>query len=244
MKKRELMEYMKEQGFTLYRESGSHYIFRDKYSQFVAPKTPSCPRAYLNMKSDLRKLTRKREELDILKGETVAEPRKVVIVNRDQPPVLYTKFSDLVHLPLKSVPDPVEEKPKTIEEMKLRMIDLFAEGKVAGEIAKILTAEGFRSSTGTPIRHTAVGIFAKQLGLNQTPEPATKVAEKETPVITPMPTDPTPKPMSVTSNTGPQKPAPSPYEERLPEFALAILRDKNLSADKKVRLLLVYVDEV
>lgn len=93
MNRRELMQYMEDNGFHLHRENGSHYIFRDEYSSIVTSKTMSDWRGVKNNEVRVKKAVTKREEMEKLKMSS--EPQRKIVLVPGKPPVLSAKLGEL-----------------------------------------------------------------------------------------------------------------------------------------------------
>ncbi len=261
----EFFVWLAEMGFQLHRESGKHYVFRDSVSQFVCAKTPGDRMADHFNRSIVKRLVRKREEIQaaeaakLPKEEPMNDTPRRVIVNpgpqgyKTEAPPIGVSLGEIasMHKPkiaITPAPRPEEDAkypftirydPKKKELIELRLVELIEHGASLKEMTRVLNLEGHRAADGTEFKDTTVRNLVTslklKLGINGRDEAKAPPAPEKPSQVA---AAPSPAPVA------PPVPAPAVSESKtLPRFVLEILKNPDLSDSKKVRMLLVYADE-
>jgi predicted RNA binding protein YcfA (HicA-like mRNA interferase family) len=246
---REVHLLMEENGFSLHRSTGRHDIWRDAHgNQYPTSKGSVVkPRTAKNIEAAVKRMVKSRVNpgdpgnwLPIKKEEEV-QALKHSPFEALRPPtrfVIRTKAEAVAHEPAKQ--ETRNEEPKMEEKQKPsrakydaatrarvwgRIAELYNLGGSNEEIAHKMLEEGYRGPDGKPMSRGYVQRSVHQMVLEG------RLRSKSLP------------PPPVTSPAAPVATATKSGSHKLPEFVLTILTDPDMTAEKKVRMLMAYAED-
>lgn len=263
MNQRDVMRFLNSNGFTLVRDQGPHMIWSDGFTQIATSRGGvGGHRGELNLKADVRRAVRKREERnpppadipakgDPMQNKTPFNPvlKSPIIIapkangHAPEPPVKPFKITDEIdEEPGYSKFDPATRHKvwKRIYEMSLDNV-----GKIA--IAAQLDKEGFKMPDGRSINASYVGLvenYCKQgmpgTGYLVKSEVDFDRGVKANSVKHVQPALDFTKTYSENAERA-LAPPPKP-SKRLPEMVMAILTDPEMNDSQKIRMIMTYVE--
>lgn len=232
MNQRERTRILSDNGLELLRKTGKHAIFAsaDGSRKLIVPTGSGVSsRNERNLLAEIKRLNRNVSYNP--PGLPMPTPQPVVV-----PKIIINPVA-----PAPKLPTPIEKpmqqshvaktftsyRPDYLAKLENRIKQLITAGCTSKEAAIKLNEEGFKNTMGGPFNQANVGNFRMKLGLAK---PSAKVAEKKAPKEKPAPTP-------ALFDTAPKKPG---FIKRLPETAVAILTDPELTAGQKVDMLMAY----